>query len=205
MSLAAKLKEIGIGDQAFGDVLANSFRDFHVKGFDYICLRRTPARTDKFYFFEGNVAQAPEVVHPHDHRYHFVTEVLAGTSSNILFRYSPIGVPMEEFEYRSKLLGGNGFTWSRSVRLARIGESFYGRNSSYSMKASEFHTIRIIDPATVLHLIQFEDVVPVGSPTKCFSETREPFNLSGLYNKFKPDEAVKRLQQIHELARRGVA
>jgi hypothetical protein len=56
-----------------------------------------------------------------------------------------------------------------------------------------------VQPDTVLHLAQFEDVVPVGTPTKCFSKEREPINLSGLYRKFTADEALRRIAQINGL------
>ena len=55
------------------EVLANSFRDFHAKGLDYVCLKRRPSETVKLYFFDGDVSKLPEVVNPHDHRYDFST------------------------------------------------------------------------------------------------------------------------------------
>jgi hypothetical protein len=179
-------------------ILDHSFRDFHVKGFDYLCLRRSPERTDKFYFFEGEVAQSPEVVHPHDHRYDFITKVLAGRGANFFFEYAEDGEPIEEFEYRTPLLGGNGFTWARSARLKRSRERWYTAGDLYWMAAQDFHTIRVT-PGTVLHLVQFDDVVPAGTPTKCFSKGREPINLSGLYTKFTADQALVRLAQLRTL------
>lgn len=59
-------------------VIANSFKDYHVKGFDYICLQRSPRETVKLYFFDGDVSKMPEVVNPHDHRYDFDTVCLSG-------------------------------------------------------------------------------------------------------------------------------
>ncbi len=38
------------------DMLEHSFRNFHVKGFDYLYIKRTPEHTRKVYFFEGNIA-----------------------------------------------------------------------------------------------------------------------------------------------------
>lgn len=60
------------------EVIANSFKDFHSKGLDYICLRRSPVLTTKLYFFDGDVSKLPEVVNPHDHRYDFSTVCLSG-------------------------------------------------------------------------------------------------------------------------------
>lgn len=185
-------------DEQLQHVLANSFRDFHAKGFDYICLKRTPELTHKFYFFEGEVAQAPEVVHPHDHRYAFLTQVLAGKSWNYVYQYDEAGEPMEEFEYRTPLNGGNGFTWAKSVRLKQTGSAEFEPGNSYFLLAEHLHTIRVT-PGTILHLAQFADDVPAGTPTKCFSKEREPINLSGLYRRFTADEALKRLEQIRSL------
>jgi hypothetical protein len=187
-------------EEQMQEILRNSFKDFHVKGFDYICLKRSPERTEKYYFFEGDVAQAPEVVHPHDHRYDFITQVLAGRAANLMFEYDLTAEPMQEFEYRTPLLGGNGFTWKRSTGLRKTREREYGPGDMYWMAADDFHTIRV-RPDTVLRLVQFRDVVPVGTPTKCFSKEREPINLSGLYNKFTAsspqiDEVLRRIAQI---------
>jgi hypothetical protein len=106
------------------EVLENSYRDFHAKGFDYLCLRRTPERTVKAYFFEGDVAQAPEVIAPHDHRYSFRTEVLTGSVVNRLYQpvlsETPDAEPYELFDYATPLNGGDGFTWKKLAWLSRM-------------------------------------------------------------------------------------
>jgi hypothetical protein len=61
-------------------VASNSFRNFHAKGLDYLCLHRSPELTIKAYFYSGNIG--PEVVCPHDHRYPFSTHILAGESGH---------------------------------------------------------------------------------------------------------------------------
>lgn len=43
-------------------VLANSYKDFHCKGLDYICLQRKPFLTIKAYFFEDAIVDLPEWV-----------------------------------------------------------------------------------------------------------------------------------------------
>lgn len=69
------------------EILAHSFTDFHAKGLDYLCLLRSPEITVKAYFFEGDVASAPEVVVPHDHRYCFNTRVLGRCYTSHSSRY----------------------------------------------------------------------------------------------------------------------
>ena len=66
------------------EVKSNSFKDFHAKGLDYICLFRSPELTLKAYFFsEGMESQkVGEVVSPHDHRYNFFTQCYSGRIEN---------------------------------------------------------------------------------------------------------------------------
>ena len=59
-------------------MVENSFRNFHAKGFDYLCLQRSPGLTLKAYFFDELPGGIAEVVCPHDHRYPFTTTVLSG-------------------------------------------------------------------------------------------------------------------------------
>lgn len=48
--------------------LKNSYRNYHAKGVDYLCVGRTPQLTQKIYFIDGFEG---DVVVPHDHRYEF--------------------------------------------------------------------------------------------------------------------------------------
>lgn len=206
-------------------IVENSYKDFHVKGFDYICLRRTPERTVKLYFFEGDVAKAPEVVNPHNHRYNFDTEVLHGGVSNSIFvpegtetpgwgDWGP-AVEYEHFGYATPLLhkfdlsqpAVAHFKWLGTVRLTERFRAHYtsspysddGRH--YSMRYKQIHTIRITAPQTVLKLIQHKDEIPIELRSSTFTRDKEPPSLSGLYNKFTPDEIIKRLTllKIREL------
>jgi len=193
----------------FEEVLANSYCDFHVKGFDYLCLRRSPEETVKVYFFEGDVATAPEVVIPHDHRYGFTTDVLSGSVANRLWEASTEGHgrPFEEFGYLTPLNGGDGFTWRSTAFLQRVAEDVYGQGWRYGMRHDDIHTIQVLAPQTVLLLRQFEDVVPVGQPTRAFkpSGQREAPNLDGLYRPMDADTAMARLATYRELTRRAAA
>ena len=47
------------------NVIENSFKNFHAKGLDYICLSRTPQLTLKLYILDGDASESPEVVNPH--------------------------------------------------------------------------------------------------------------------------------------------
>lgn len=190
-------------DEAMAQILVNSFKDFHVKGFDYICLSRRPERTDKLYFFNGDLSRAPEVVFPHDHRYDFDTYVISGSVINTKYKLvrssDPTSLRFEEFYYRTPLNGGSGFSWRSAAFLGHHSTIGYGSGESYPMAAQEFHTIKIHGPDTVLLLTQFEDVVPLDEPTRCFTRDREPPSLSGLYSKFTADEVLERLRRVYDL------
>lgn len=185
-------------------ILAHSFRDFHVKGFDYLCLKRSEAETVKVYFFEGDVAAAPEVVIPHDHRYPFWTECLAGAVANQEFMeiMDAFGdAPTHErFEYLTPLNGGDGFTWRSSARVVPFSWGRYLRGHSYAMPHDQLHTITV-GPDTVLRLTQLADVVPEGVPTRAYRPAgmREAPSLDGLYRPMDADHALMRLAQYRAL------
>jgi len=179
--------------------LANSFRNFHAKGMDYICLQRSPDLTIKLYVFDGDVSKIPEVVNPHDHRYDFDTTVLHGAMQNITYTRSDTGKLYQEFQWQTPLNGGNGFTWSRESMLAETGRLTLGERGSYRMRADGIHTIRITENETILRLLQFEDVIPVDQPTATFTLNKEPPALDGLYERWTEGALMDRLRRIDEL------
>ncbi|WP_315729903.1 hypothetical protein [Bradyrhizobium sp. SZCCHNRI2010] len=183
-------------------IVANSFKDYHVKGFDYICLQRSLEETVKLYFFDGDISKLPEVVAPHDHRYDFETYVAAGLSENVWFTRSPIrkdrpGQIFNWFEYRTPLNGGNGFSFAGEDELFEAKRGRFGQGDSYFMHAEDLHTIRIVQNETLLMLVQFEDVVPLDKPTSTFCKGNAP-SLDGLYTKFTADEVISRLRKFEE-------
>lgn len=180
------------------EVIANSFKDFHSKGLDYICLRRSPVLTTKLYFFDGDVSKLPEVVNPHDHRYDFSTVCLSGCVENQWFEEHRDGARYETFSYNTPLNGGDGFEWIGTTRLRIKKRVLRGVGESYLMTYDELHTIRIAANDTVLMLSQYEDRVPVGEPTLTFTLDREPPSLSGLYGKLTADEIRSKLLRLKD-------
>lgn len=179
------------------EVIANSFRDFHVKGFDYICLRRSPTETIKVYFFDGDVSKLPEIVNPHDHRYNFDTLCVAGAVENIMFAPADHGGQIfNEFEYRTPLNGGNGFRFVQQRRLSIAGRDTFLPGQSYSLGYRHVHTIRMVENETVIALAQYEDRVPVGHPTRTWMRDRMPPSLDGLYRRFDADTILHRLSRL---------
>jgi hypothetical protein len=185
-------------DVTVDDVIANSFRDYHVKGFDYICLRRSPTETVKLYFFDGDVSKLPEVVNPHDHRYDFKTLCVAGAVENLWFIHDvrERSEWFHRFEYRTPLNGGSGFAFSGSDNLKTVMRETARAGQTYFMRAHEIHTIRLRENNTVIALVQHEDKVPLDQPTVTFTRDREPPSLDGLYRRFDADTVLKRLAAL---------
>lgn len=181
-------------------ILSNSFKNFHVRGFDYLCIKRTAHHTRKVYFFDGDVSQLPEVVNPHDHRYNFRTTILSGVMSNSEYvEDAERGKVYNEFEWRTPLNGGDGFKWKQEARLFETVRTFHRPGETYFMGAQDFHTIRMHAPGTVLVLDQYADVVPVDVPTRTFMAEKQGPDLSGLYERFTEDQARQRLAQYFAL------
>ena len=182
---------------------ANSYMDYHVKGLDYLCLKRSEGLTLKVYFFEGDVKDLPEVVNPHNHKYDFTSEVLSGVVENILYRTSVSnpgknGTAYQRFDYHSPLNGGGGFSESAKESVLVIRKrTKYHLGNQWKSNATDIHTLRIHSPGTILLLRQFEDVTPIDVPTQTFVPEGLPApSLTGLYSRFTRDRIVLRMRQV---------
>ncbi|QNJ56708.1 hypothetical protein J4U02_gp048 [Mycobacterium phage Aziz] len=207
------LGDIVWDDLDVDELLDNSYKDFHAKGLDYLCLHRDAGLTLKAYFFpEGMESQKlGEVVNPHDHRYHFTTQLMSGVIRNKWYRYADPYIPgdlaeghanwFNIFEWMTPLNGGRGFRSDgdsvllvndRTTTLAWPGAQYY-------MSAHELHTISVGARETCIVLAQYEDVVPDDRPTLTFSQAEEPPSLKGLYTEFEADELIARINLLREL------
>ena len=151
--------------------------------------------TVKLYFCDTYVENLSEVVSPHDHRYDFDTFVVAGEYTDFTYREDANGEVFERFEYRTPMLGGDGFTWSNESRLAVSDEYTMKAGDLFSHQAENIHTIRINQAGTVLCLMQYSDRHGLDF-TQTFMKDRKSPNLDGLYEKFTVDQVKKRLEQI---------
>jgi hypothetical protein len=184
------------------EVLKHSFRDFHVKGLDYICLRRSFIETWKLYFFDGDASKAPEVIYPHDHRYCFDTRVMSGVVENVLYGHTakPEAPRYNRFEWLTPLNPGpSGFTFIEECGLEELGRLRYSKGNVelYGMNHKQIHTLRIAATNTVLFLKQYEDVVPIGVPTSTYCRGDAP-SIGGLYTRFDMDTLVSKLKAFEE-------
>ena len=169
------------------EIAANSFRNFHALGLDYLCLLRSPAMTLKAYFYDRDDAPTPELVCPHDHRYPFATTVLSGRCDHFRYWDEPIlqgiGKRHQRFAWRTPLNGGDGFTWEGEAVIECVSRERYGPGASYWCTADEIHTIAV-QAGTVLLLCQLADTVPMDEATHTFvaGADREPPAIGGLYD-----------------------
>lgn len=185
-------------------IIKHSFKDYHVKGFDYLCLHRSEDITIKLYLFDGDVAKASEVVNPHDHRYNFQTLVLAGTLVNLIF------VPTRDvsypeyatFAYRTPLNGGNGFSEVGRNFLRLSHSTKYSKTRFCTSRHDQLHTIRVGSSQTALLLYQGPDVLGMREPTTTYVPPGKPApSLSGLYNRFTRDEIRDRIAKLSRIMR----
>ena len=203
------MTDVDLSEMQIDTMVQNSFKNFHTKGFDYLCLHRTPYMTEKIYFFEGDVAQMPEVVNPHDHRYNFETQVLTGIMSDSSYRVltEPYSgelrgtevVPFYEHEWRTPLNGGSGAEYLRDVYLHEFKRVMLRKREKLGTKYSNIHTIRMHTDTCVIRLVQYSDVVPVDKPSRLFMAEKQAPNLDGLYERMTVDHCLMRYNQYQEL------
>src|SRR6185312_12218927 len=105
-----------ITDAMMAHLLANSYRNYHAKGLDYLCLRRSAELTLKIYFFDNPAHETSDVVCPHDHRYDSNTAVIRGGAINVIWRPANGGAKdmnaakrFDAFRWYTPLNGGRGF------------------------------------------------------------------------------------------------
>lgn len=188
-------------------IIANSYKDFHAKGFDYICLHRSSQITVKAYFLNGDVTKVPEVVNLHNHRYAFSTEVLAGSMVDHTFRIETRtdlarmdARVFQRFDYMTPLNGGNGFTAVGENTLIPVKHEIVTVDMRIHRRSWDVHTIQMLEDQTVLLLTQYHDELPINTPTQCWVRKGEPApDTKGLYTRFTADEVVNRLDIISAL------
>lgn len=180
-------------------IAANSFFDFHAKGLDYICLKRSrDGATHKVYFLPEN---RDGIVSPHDHRYDFRTQLLAGEVVDQHFWSTAgdtQGRPYIEHDWFTPLNGGRGFSEvGEPVRLYEPRTaSFHATRPSdfWTTPASFIHTLRPLT-SSVIYLVQGPRL---RDASKVYVRAGQPTpSLDGLYRKPSVDEVRARL---HELA-----
>lgn len=184
-----------LDDELLEDLRYASYRNFHAKGVDYVCLKRTPGHTIKAYFFDCDVDRLPEVVVPHDHRYDFDTTVISGLVANVKYNCRPHGTlrggeTYERFEFFTPLNGGDGFTWAETVDLRKSFDRTFKRGDRWCSLHDDIHTLRIASDQTIIVLNQYGDKVGAGNPTSAFKRGKQTPSLDGLYDEMPMDHML---------------
>lgn len=199
MSLLNLLNSAINGDVT--NLVNSSFKDFHSKGMDYICLKRSDERTVKIYILDGDASKLPEVVNPHDHRYPFRTVVLKGSMLDKRFqRVDQGGKVYQAFDYMTPLNGGNGFTWRGEERLLEVAVNSLDKNDTLYTKDYQLHTISMRQDQTIIMLDQYADTLPLDVPTSTWVKQGDPKpDTSGLYSRFTEFEFVDKLRWLKKI------
>jgi hypothetical protein len=191
---------IVINDEKMAEIVESSFINFHAKGLDYICLQRSDFFTEKIYFFDNKISQAPEVVHPHNHRYDFLSIVMAGVVQNKIYHLAPadaFGATIyQKFLWYTPLNGGSGFEYQTPAGLVLDEQPIYADGSAWRSKAKDIHTLQIHKEGTIMRLVQCQDEYCVDIPTSTYCLDKEPPSLTGLYEKPTADQVIKRLRSL---------
>lgn len=180
-------------------IIKNSYKNFHTRGLDYICLRRSAHQTVKAYMFDGDENDLSEVVNPHDHRYNFDSYVLAGEVRESKYIEAVDGSPVRKREWLTPLNGGQGFGDDTEAFLKKTSSSIYNQGARYSSRANEVHTLHILSGQSLVIITQHEDVLPIGVPTSTYFQGDDKPSLNGLYEQFNADDILKRTALIQSL------
>lgn len=189
-------------------LLVHSYRNYHAKGLDYLCLQRSEHLTLKVYFFDNPAFEAGEVVCPHDHRYNFSTTVIRGSATNQL--WAPLAkvqvkpsadLHFDRFRWYTPLNGGRGFQHDGVAALKLDSAIAYGPGATYMSSHATLHTLAKVQPGTILVLEQGRDLLPADAPTYTYVPMKsytvpKPPSLTGLYDRFTPDQVLARLEQL---------
>lgn len=142
--------------------------DHHVEGLNYLNLSRSPKFTLKLYLIEAEVGNNHGVVpggegylvSPHSHRYEFMTQVLAGSVTNVLFKQAKnrSGYETGPFDLFAYNPDSCGFEPQGSRGLVIKSQNTYHMDETYYIRTDEIHTLQTTGIPTLLCLTQFEDL-----------------------------------------------
>jgi hypothetical protein len=184
-----------------GEALKHSYRDFHVKGLDYVSLLRIPGQLSfKLYFVPPDTPRVDVggglgvLVNPHDHAYSFETHVVKGSLVNVTFEPDFHGHGWWRHLHHSPLLGGRRHAYPCSSCDLRVASRtpWLCPGQSYTSDENDIHSI-VTDyhQETILFLIQY---ATTGRPhTRLFTRDFQPPSTAGLYRRFESADAIGEL------------
>lgn len=175
----------------------NSYRDYHAKGLDYLCLHRSEGLTIKAYFL--NVPQGMNIVNPHDHAYNFHTFILKGKLANLLYKEGE-GEIWNKFHYRPSLSRNRRFVIDSSTKLKLVRDDQYCIGTGYYMVRDEIHTIQSLAPDTVMLLYQYQTPsAKKDEGTFLYTKEGNPPSTDSLYRTFSDVEMAERVKDLRKI------
>jgi hypothetical protein len=187
--------------------IANSFRNYHAKGVDYINLLRHDKLTIKLYFLNPDkiqtIGNTGYLVNPHNHRYAFGTHVLFGMVGNLNFVESISTINeniWNRFNYYADRQPNERFEYSHKTELLTSQYGQYQKGDSYYLTTDIIHTLVPFDTPACLLLHQYQDTEMDG--TQFYSLESEAPKFSGeVYSKFTPEEVTNYLTILKDKIR----
>lgn len=183
----------------YDEAVKHSYKDYHTKGLNYLCLHRNLALTIKLYYFrEGEYKNNADnmLVNPHNHAYNFSTYCLFGTACNYNFEKIE-GKGWHELEYATPLNpNGKETKMVGECDLRMVKRDKLWQNDNYTLHHDKIHSISVsAQQNTCLLLFQHADV-PKWT-TSLFMRKPEPPDLRGLYNRFTASELRDLVQELY--------
>lgn len=186
-------------EQRLDEIQANSFKNFHVKNFHYICLKVWPSGArDKLYFFDDDFDLSKQVVSPHNHLYRFETRVLKGAMVDTRYKIAEYGEDFRAYEYYTPLSKGKGFQdTGQNCKLLIENQKALKQGNKLETDETVIHSIQIMEEGTVLKLFQHPHTRELGDYTHTYfnHENKAPEHFDGLYEKFTEFELIALLRK----------
>ena len=186
---------------SLSNMLKNSYKHYHARGVNYLCLQNTWRLRLKAYFFD-QPSDPAGVVSPHDHRYSFTNHVLTGAVKDTLYTASKYGEQFFEYSWRSPLSRADLtplYSPVAPTKLVLYHADVVAEGLSYQRGRGEIHSLQILEPRTII--VQEEKKTP-SAPlrSRVFMRTEKFPTLEGLYEKFEPGEIVRLVGELNDRA-----
>jgi len=192
--------------QNLPQMVAKSYRHYHVRGFNSIILAAAPELALRLYVcLPGETDLRPDNDHifVHNHSFDFQTQVLVGHMDNALYEVQPTPCPevplWYQYRYASALKNSTrqmGLTPLGQVPLAEVRRRRVKAGESYFLRHPELH--RIYVPADRLVAMLFWQHAKVDQVPLLFSPAPLPEILptAGLYQRFAGEAELGALVQL---------
>lgn len=191
--------------QSLPQMVAKSYRHYHVRGFNSIILSASPELTLRLYMcLPGETELRPENdrILVHNHGFDFQTQVLVGHMENVVYAVKPApsaAPPWYQYRYDSALKNEAHqmrLTPMGPVPLTEVQRQRVEAGQSYFLQHQELH--RIFVPADRLVAMLFWQHARVEQDPWLFSPVPLPeiFPTEGLYERLEQEDLRALVQLV---------